>query len=54
MVRLSNEGRKLAERLLQAGRAKFTRILAAIPETKRSGVIEAISTLAEGFDMAKL
>jgi DNA-binding MarR family transcriptional regulator len=47
MVRLSKEGRKVAERLLQARRAKFTRLLAAIPETKRSGVIEAISTLAE-------
>ena len=47
MVRLSKEGRKAAERLLQARRAKFTRLLAAIPQANRSAVIEAISTLAE-------
>jgi DNA-binding MarR family transcriptional regulator len=47
MVRLSKEGRKAAERLLQARRAKFTRLLAAIPQAKRSAVVEAISILAE-------
>ena len=47
MVRLSKEGRKAAERLLQARRAKFTRLLAAIPQANRSAVVEAISTLAE-------
>jgi len=47
MVRLSKEGRKAAERLLQARQAKFARFLAAIPQAKRSAVVQAISTLAE-------
>jgi DNA-binding MarR family transcriptional regulator len=47
IVRLSNEGRKAAERLLQARRARFTRLLAAIPQAKRSAVVEAVSILAE-------
>jgi DNA-binding MarR family transcriptional regulator len=50
MVRLSKEGRKAAERLLQARRARFSRLLAAIPEAKRSAVVEAISTLVEAAD----
>jgi hypothetical protein len=47
MVRLSKEGRKAAERLLEARRVKFTRLSAAIPEAKRSAVVDAISILAE-------
>ena len=47
MIRLSKEGRKAAERLLQARRAKFARLLAAIPQSKRCAVVQAISSLAE-------
>jgi DNA-binding MarR family transcriptional regulator len=45
LVRLTRQGRETATQLAQARQEKFARILAAIPEDKRSMVVEAISIL---------
>jgi DNA-binding MarR family transcriptional regulator len=44
-VRLTRKGRQTATELARARQEKFARILAAIPEDKRSMVVQAISIL---------
>jgi DNA-binding MarR family transcriptional regulator len=45
LIRLTKRGRDTASDLARARQTKFARILAAIPEDKRSMVVEAISIL---------
>jgi DNA-binding MarR family transcriptional regulator len=45
LLRLTRQGRETATELARARQEKFARILAAIPEDKRSMVVEAISIL---------
>jgi DNA-binding MarR family transcriptional regulator len=45
LIRLTRQGRKTANELARVRQEKFARILAAIPEDKRSMVVEAISIL---------
>jgi DNA-binding MarR family transcriptional regulator len=45
LIRLTRQGREAASELARAREKKFARILAAIPEDKRSMVVEAISIL---------
>jgi DNA-binding MarR family transcriptional regulator len=45
LIRLTSQGRETATELARARQEKFARILAAIPEDKRSMVVEAISIL---------
>jgi DNA-binding MarR family transcriptional regulator len=45
LVRLTKRGRQTATQLARARREKFARIVSAIPEDKRSMVVEAISIL---------
>jgi DNA-binding MarR family transcriptional regulator len=45
LIRLTKQGRKTANELARVRQEKFARILAAIPEDKRSMVVEAISIL---------
>jgi DNA-binding MarR family transcriptional regulator len=45
LIRLTRQGRDAASELSGARQEKFARILAAIPEDKRSMVVEAISIL---------
>ena len=45
LIRLTRQGRETASELARARQEKFARILAAIPEDKRSMVVEAISIL---------
>jgi DNA-binding MarR family transcriptional regulator len=45
LIRLTRQGRNTAIELARARQEKFGRILAAIPEDKRSMVVEAVSIL---------
>jgi len=45
LIRLTRKGRETAGELSRVRQKKFARILAAIPEVKRSMVVEAISIL---------
>jgi DNA-binding MarR family transcriptional regulator len=45
LIQLTRQGRRTASELAQVRQEKFARILAAIPENKRSMVVEAISIL---------
>ena len=45
LIRLTRKGRETAGELSRVRQEKFARILAAIPEVKRSMVVEAISIL---------
>lgn len=45
LVRLTRQGRETATQLARARHEKFARIVSAIPEDKRSMVVEAISIL---------
>jgi DNA-binding MarR family transcriptional regulator len=45
LIELTKQGRQMASQLAEARRDKFTRILSAIPESQRSMVVKAISTL---------
>jgi DNA-binding MarR family transcriptional regulator len=45
LIRLTRQGRERATELARARQEKFARLLAAIPEDKRSMVVEAISIL---------
>jgi DNA-binding MarR family transcriptional regulator len=45
LIRLTTQGRKTAAQLARARQEKFARIISAIPEDKRSMVVEAISIL---------
>jgi DNA-binding MarR family transcriptional regulator len=45
LIRLTRKGRETAGELSQVHQEKFARILAAIPEDKRSMVVEAISIM---------
>ena len=45
LLRLTRQGRETATEIARARREKFARILAAIPEDKRSMVMEAIAIL---------
>jgi DNA-binding MarR family transcriptional regulator len=45
LIRLTRQGRSTARELARVRQEKFARILAAIPENKRSMVVEAISIL---------
>jgi len=45
LIRLTRQGRETATQIAQARQEKFARILSAIPEGKRSMVVEAISIL---------
>jgi DNA-binding MarR family transcriptional regulator len=45
LIRLTRQGRETATELARARQEKFARTLAAIPEDKRSMVVEAISIL---------
>jgi DNA-binding MarR family transcriptional regulator len=45
LIRLTSQGRETATELARARKEKFARIIAEIPEDKRSMVVEAISIL---------
>jgi DNA-binding MarR family transcriptional regulator len=48
-VRLTEAGRTAAAELAEARRAKFARVLAAIPEERRASVLDALNTLVEAM-----
>jgi DNA-binding MarR family transcriptional regulator len=45
LIRLTRKGRDMASEIARAREEKFARILSAIPENKRSIIVEAISIL---------
>lgn len=45
LIRLTRQGRAAATQIAQARQEKFARVLSAIPEDKRSTVVDAISIL---------
>lgn len=53
MVRLTPDGRRIAEQIAAARRAHFARILAAIPEAQRNDVVAAVATLVEAIDASR-
>lgn len=46
---LTKRGLQIAQELAAARRAKFDRVVEAIPEAKRTGVIESIQVLVEAI-----
>jgi DNA-binding MarR family transcriptional regulator len=50
LLSLTPDGRRIAGELAQARRARFERLLAAIPEERREAVTGALSTLVEAID----
>jgi DNA-binding MarR family transcriptional regulator len=49
-LRLSDAGRRAAEKIAETRQAKFARVLAAIPEEQRGSVIDALRILVEAMD----
>ncbi len=49
-LRLTEAGKRAAAGLAEARRAKFARILEAIPEEERASVMQALSVLEEAMD----
>lgn len=49
-LRLTEAGRKTAENIAGARRAKFTRVLEAIPEEERESVLESMKILEEAMN----
>jgi DNA-binding MarR family transcriptional regulator len=50
LLSLTADGRRIAGELAQARRARFERLLAAIPKQRRDEVTEALATLVEAID----
>lgn len=50
LLSLTANGRQIAEELAEARRARFDRLLAAIPEARRESVTAALATLVEAID----
>jgi DNA-binding MarR family transcriptional regulator len=48
-LRLTEAGRKLADELAEARRAKFARVFAAIPVTERAAILESLHVLVEAM-----
>jgi DNA-binding MarR family transcriptional regulator len=48
-LRLTEPGRRTAEDIAEARRAKFTRVLEAIPEEERESVLESMKILEEAM-----
>lgn len=48
-IHLTNAGRTLTDELAEARRAKFARILAALPEEQRAAILESLSILVEAM-----
>jgi DNA-binding MarR family transcriptional regulator len=53
LIRLTKQGRQTAVQLARARRAKFVRIMSAIPESKRPLVVEAVSTLERACSVSE-
>lgn len=52
-VRLTGAGRKAAAEIAAARRAKFARVLEAIPESERASVLAAMKTLEEAMNESR-
>jgi DNA-binding MarR family transcriptional regulator len=52
-VSLTDAGRKAAAEIAGARRAKFARVLEAIPESERASVLAAMKTLEEAMNAAR-
>lgn len=50
LLALTPEGRRIAGELAEARRARFTRLLHAIPEERRAAVTQALATMVEAID----
>lgn len=50
LLALTPEGRRIADELAEARRARFTRLLHAIPEERRAAVTQALATMVEAID----
>lgn len=50
VVLLTDQGRKIADQVLEARAARFSGLLEAVPQDKRSGVLEALTLLKEAAD----
>jgi DNA-binding MarR family transcriptional regulator len=48
-LQLTGEGQRVAAEIAKARRAKFARLLAALPEAERPNVIEALGLLVEAL-----
>ena len=48
-MRLTGAGNRTAENIAEARRAKFVRVLEAIPEDERESVLEAMRILEEAI-----
>lgn len=48
-LRLTDAGQRVADQLAHARQAKFARLVAALPESQRSSVIEALALLVEAL-----
>jgi DNA-binding MarR family transcriptional regulator len=49
-LRLTEEGQRIADQLAAARRAKFVRIVDAVPADQRPAVLAALATLVEALD----
>ncbi len=50
LLSLTLDGQRIATELAQARRARFARLLEAIPEERRTAVTHALATLVEAID----
>lgn len=50
LLTLTTEGRHIAGKLAEARRARFERLLAALPENEREPVLRALAILVEAID----
>lgn len=53
LLRLTAEGRRMAEQIATARQMRFAKLLAAIPEEQRAEVVVALATLVEAMNATR-